>query len=166
MSSERPPRNEQSPNSIPREPTELTSIQIASRALTTIRDNVRRLLSNESSSDESPTSVPVNVDTEREYPYTASDYSLIALHNTMAHTPERATENPVYSEIDEEILRLRNSLPRNNEEAGPSRRVTYGDQRENVLIRELLQEIRELRLQLVGPPGNDAEKRQSILYTR
>jgi len=42
-----------------------------------------------------------------------------------------------------------------NDEAGPSRRITYGgNQRENVLIRELLQEIRELRLQLVGPPGN------------
>jgi len=72
----------------------------------------------------------------------------------MAHTPERAPEAPIYNEIDEEILRLRNSLPR-NDEAGPSRRVTFGDQRKNVLIRELLQEIRELRMQLIGPPVNE-----------
>jgi len=64
MSSERHMRNEQSPNSVPREPIELTSIQIASRALA-IRDNVRRLLVNENSSDESQASVPANVDTER-----------------------------------------------------------------------------------------------------
>jgi len=76
----------------------------------------------------------------------------------MAHTPERAPENSIYSEIDEEIQRLRNSLPR-NDEAGPSRRITYSDQRENVLIRELLQEIRELRLQLVGPSRNEHANR-------
>jgi len=61
----------------------------------------------------------------------------------MAHTPKCAPEAPIYSEIDEEILRLKNSLPR-NDEAEPSRRVTFGDQRENILICELLQEIREL----------------------
>jgi len=43
----------------------------------------------------------------------------------MAHTPERAPENPIYSEIDKEVQRLRNSLPR-NDEAEPSRRITYG----------------------------------------
>jgi len=77
----------------------------------------------------------------------------------MAHRPEHAPEAPIYSEIDEEILRLRNSLPRN--EAGPSRRVTFGDQRENVLIRELLHEIRELRMQLIGPPVNEHANRDS-----
>jgi len=50
---------------------------------------------------------------------------LQALNDEMAHTPERAPEAPVYSEINE-ILRLRNSLPR-NDETGPSKRVTYGD---------------------------------------
>jgi len=138
-----------------------------------------RALINANSSDENQTSVPANVDTEREYPYDANDYSLIApnrdnvvnlrveqidnlrhsdsfdgslfgfndrlqaLNNEMAHTPERAPEAPIYNEIDEEILRLRNSLLR-NDEAGPSRRVTFGDQRENISIRKLLQEIREL----------------------
>jgi len=48
MSSERHTHNEQSPNSIPREQTELT-IQIASRALATICDNVCRHLVNENS---------------------------------------------------------------------------------------------------------------------
>jgi len=43
----------------------------------------------------------------------------------MAHTPDRALENPIYSKIEEEIQRLRNSQPR-NDEARPSRRVTYG----------------------------------------
>jgi len=155
-----------------------------------LRDNVRRLLINGNSSDESQASVPTNVDTEREYPYDAKNYSLIApnndnvanlrveqindlrrsdsfdgslfglndvlqaLNNEMAHTPERAPEAPIYNEIDEEILRLRNSLPR-NDEAGSSRRVTFGDQRENVLIRELLQEIRELRMQLLRLPVNE-----------
>jgi len=77
----------------------------------------------------------------------------------MAHIPECAPENPIYSEIDEEIQRLRNSLP-GNDKAGSSRRITYGgDQRENILIRELLQEIRELRLQLVGPTGNEHANR-------
>jgi len=33
----------------------------------------------------------------------------------MAHTPNRALENPIYSEIDKEIQRLRNSQPRNDE---------------------------------------------------
>jgi len=135
MSSERH-THEQSPNSIPREPTrrELTSIQIANRALASIRDNVRRILVNENSSDESQTSIPASVVTEREYPYDANDYSLITLNNEMAHTPERAPENPIYNEIDEEIQRLRNS-PR-NDEVRPSRRITYGgDQQQNVLIR-------------------------------
>jgi len=36
---------------------------------------------------------------------------LQALNNEMAHTPERAPEAPIYNEKDEEILRLRNSLP-------------------------------------------------------
>jgi len=73
----------------------------------------------------------------------------------MAHIPDRAIENPKYSEIDEGIQRLRN-LQSRNDEARPSRRVTYsGDQRKNALIRKLLQEIRELRLQLIGPPGNE-----------
>jgi len=54
---------------------ELTSIQIARRALANIR--VRRVLDNEYSSDESQASLPVNVITEREYPYNANDYSLI-----------------------------------------------------------------------------------------
>jgi len=134
-------------------------IQISSRALATIRDNVRRLLVNENSSDESQISIPVNVNTEREYPYDVNEYSLITLNNAMAHIPERVPENFIYK-IDKEIQRLRNSLPR-NDEAGPSRRVTYGDQRENVLIRELLQEIRELRLQLVGPPENEHGNRDS-----
>jgi len=158
MSSERHTRNRQSPNSTPRESTELTSIQIASRALASIRDSVRRALINTSSSDDNQINVPANVETEREYPYDANDYSLIApnsdnvanlrvtqvdnlrradsfdgsifglndrlqaLNNEMAHTPEREPEAPVYSEIDEEIQRLRNTLPR-NDEAGPSRRV-------------------------------------------
>jgi len=131
---------------------------------------------NANSSNESQTSVPANVITEREYPYDANDYSLIApnngnvanlrvgqindlrrsdsfdrslfelndvlraLSNEMTHTPKRAPKVPICNEIDEEILRLRNSLPR-NDEAEPSRRVTFDDQRENVLIRELLQEI-------------------------
>jgi len=73
------------------------------------------------------------------------------------HT-RRAPENLIYSEIDEEIQRLRNSQPRNDK--GSSKRITYGgNQRENVLIRELLQEIRELRLQLIGPPGNEHANR-------
>jgi len=73
----------------------------------------------------------------------------------MVHTSDRAPENPIYSKIDEEIQRLKNSQPR-NDEAGPSRRITYGgNQRENVLICEMLQEIRELRLQLIGLPGNE-----------
>jgi len=48
------------------------------------------VLVNENSSDESQTSVPANVVTEREYPYDANDYSLIISNNEMAHTPERA----------------------------------------------------------------------------
>jgi len=172
MSSERHTRNEQFPNSIPREPTrrEITSIQIASRALAIIRDNVRRLLVNENSSDESQTSVPANVVTECEYPYDANDYSLITSNNEMAYTPERAPENLIYSEIDKEIQPLRNSLPR-NDEAGSSRRITYdGDQRENVLMREFLQEIRELRLQLLGPSGNehvnrDGRRRETLEHS-
>jgi len=171
MFSERHTRNEQSSNSISWEPTrrELTSIQIASKALATIRDNVRRILVNENSSDESQTSVSANVVTKRnKYPYDANDYSLIT--NNKTHTPERVLENPIYSEIDEEIQRLRNSLPE-NDEAGPSRRIIYGgDHRENVLIRVLLQEIRDLRLQLVGPPGNehanrDGRHRETLEYS-
>jgi len=67
MSSERHTRNEHSPNLILQEPTrrELTSIQIASRALAAIRYNVRRILINENSSDESQTSIPANVVIER-----------------------------------------------------------------------------------------------------
>jgi len=77
----------------------------------------------------------------------------------MAHTPDRATENPIYSELDEEIQRLRNLQPR-NDEASLSRKVIYGgDQRENVLIYELLQKIRKLRLQLIGPPENEHANR-------
>jgi len=72
----------------------------------------------------------------------------------MAHTPEHAPEAPIYSEIDEEILRLRKSLPR-NDDTGPSRRVTFGDQQGNVLIRKFLHEIRELRMQLTGPLVNE-----------
>jgi len=81
MSSESHTRNRQSPNSTPRGPTESTSIQIASRALAAIRDNMRRALVNTNSSDESQASVPANVITEREYPYDANDYSLIAPNN-------------------------------------------------------------------------------------
>jgi len=123
---------------------------------------MRRALVNANSSNESQASVPANVITEREYPYDANDYSLIApnddnvanlrveqtnnrrrsdsfdgnlfglndvlqaLNNEIVHTPERAPEAPIYNEIDEEILRLRNSLPRNDD--APSRRVTFGDQ--------------------------------------
>jgi len=80
----------------------------------------------------------------------------------MAHTPDRASENLIYSEINEEILHLRNSQPR-NDKAEPSRRVTYGDdQRENVFIRELLQEIRELRLQLIGSPGSNENANRDV----
>jgi len=158
MSSERHERDELTPNSL-LEPArrELTSIQIARRALIQIRNSTRRVLNYDS--DESLASVSANITTEREYPYDENDYSLIApdnantansrieqtddsihsdsfdgslfglsdilkaLNDEMAHTPERAPEALVSNEINDEILCLRNSLPRNNE-AGPSRRRT------------------------------------------
>jgi len=46
-----------------------------------MRDNVHRLLVNENSCIESQASVPANVIIEREYPYDANDYSLIAPNN-------------------------------------------------------------------------------------
>jgi len=67
-----------------REPArrELTLIQIARRALIEIRDDVRRVLNYES--DESSASLPANIIAEREYPYDANDYSLIAPNNDNA----------------------------------------------------------------------------------
>jgi len=77
----------------------------------------------------------------------------------MAHSPVEPTVPPTREDIDNEILRLRNSPGRNNpyyEEARPARRVTFDPQSaENMLLHELLQEIRELRIQFGNSSRNE-----------
>jgi len=83
----------------------------------------------------------------------------------MAHSPVDPTAQSPRDEIDNEILRLRNTPGQNNpyfEEARPGRRVTFDTQpTENMLLHELLQEIRELRIQ-VGSNRNEREERNRV----
>jgi len=76
----------------------------------------------------------------------------------MAHSPVEPTAQSPRDEINNEILRLRNTPGQNNpyfEDARPGRRVTFDTQStENTLLHELLQEIRELRIQ-VGSNRNE-----------
>jgi len=78
----------------------------------------------------------------------------------LAHSSVEPTAQSPREEIENEILRLRNTPGQNNpyfEEPRPGRRVTFDNQStENILLHELLQEIRELRIQ-VGSNRNERE---------
>jgi len=78
----------------------------------------------------------------------------------MAHSLVEPTAQLPREEIENEILRLRNTPGQNNlyfEESRPGRRITFDNQStENMLLHELLQEIRELRIQ-VGSNRNERE---------
>jgi len=78
----------------------------------------------------------------------------------MAQSPVEPTAQSPRQAIENEILRLRNTLGQNDppiEEPRPGRRITFDNQStENLLLHELLQEIRELRIQ-VGSNRNERE---------
>jgi len=77
----------------------------------------------------------------------------------MAHSSVESTAQSPREEIENEILRLRNTGQNNPyfEEPRPGRRVTFDNQSiENMLLHELLQEIRELRIQV----GNNRNERE------
>jgi len=76
----------------------------------------------------------------------------------MVHSSVEPTIQSPRDEIENKILRLRNSSGRNNlyfEETRPGRRITF-DNQSNMLLHELLQEIRELGIQ-VGSNRNERE---------
>jgi len=84
------------------------------------------------------------------------DKTYQAQFGKMAHSPVEPTAQSPREEIENEILRLHNTPGQNNpyfEEPRPGRRVTFDNQStENMLLHELLQEIRELRIQIGSFP--------------
>jgi len=80
----------------------------------------------------------------------------------MAHTPDRALRNPIYSKIDDEIQHLRNSQPK-KDETGSSRRITYDTARKRFerYVNYYKRSESYVYILLIRPPGNDHANRDS-----
>jgi len=137
------------------------SIQIAEDALRDISDSVRRVLDYSSESD---TEAPANITHEREYQIYAHDFSWLGDMNgqnrwqtptdennygraNMAHSPVDAS-NQMDGEIHQQNLTEPDEFP-NRERR--NRRIAFNvPSAKNMLLHELLQEIWDLRIHLIG----------------